>query len=72
MLHFEEQKQAAAREAKRRELMKEELAKQKEAKLAKKQALAEEDRQYDIAQKEHLKLLDEREKEKERAKQEKI
>ena len=66
LLHFEEQKQAQAREAERRRLMKIELDSQKAAKEAKKLAQIEEDRQYDVAQKAHLKMLEEREQEKQR------
>jgi hypothetical protein len=47
--------------------MKIELDSQKAAKEAKKIAQKEEDRQYDEAQKAHLKLLEEREREKQRA-----
>lgn len=72
VLHFEEQKQAAAREAERKRLMKKELDQQAQVKIQKKLALQEEDRQYDEAQKAHLKLLEEREKEKQRLLQDKI
>ena len=46
LLHYEEQKQAAAREAERKRLLCEELAKQKELKEAKRKALIEEDKAY--------------------------
>ena len=49
-----------------------ELDTQKQAKEQKKLALIEEDKQYDVAQKAHLKLLDERELEKNRAIQSKL
>ena len=52
--------------------MKIELDSQKAAKLEKKKALEEEDKQYDLAQKAHLKLLEEREQEKNRAISEKL
>ena len=44
VLHFEEQKQAAAREAERKRLMKKELDQQAQVKIQKKLALKEEDR----------------------------
>lgn len=52
--------------------MKKELDQQAQVKIQKKLALKEEDRQYDEAQKAHLKLLEEREKEKQRLLQDKI
>ena len=52
--------------------MKKELDQQAQVKIQKKLALQEEDRQYDEAQKAHLKLLEEREKEKQRLLQDKI
>ena len=51
----------AKREAERRRLMKIELDQQKEAKQAKKMKEKAVDGQWDVAQKEHIKLLDQKE-----------
>lgn len=50
ILHYEEQKQAASREADRKRLLKIELDAQKQAKLEKAEKLKEEDMQYFYAQ----------------------
>ena len=67
LLHYEEKKAAAAREAERRKLLNQELDKQRRAKEEKKQKERKEAAEYFKLQQEHLKLLDQKEKDKKSA-----
>lgn len=64
LLHYEEQKQALMREQERRRLIREELDKQVQEKQRRKEMLKEEQQMYDVLQEEHVKLLAQREIEK--------
>ena len=64
LLHYEEQKQAAMREAERKRLLKQELMEQQKMKEQKKIEALKENLEYDKAQDEHLKVLDAKEREK--------
>lgn len=72
LLHYEEQKQAIAREKERRRLIKQELDRQISEKQARSQAEKEERRMYESLAEEHVKLLGQREAEKNQAIREKI
>lgn len=65
ILHYEEQKQSAMREAERKRLIKDELDRQIRDKKARKRKEVEEDRLYDNLQEQHQKLLLEKERERE-------
>jgi len=64
LLHYEEQKQTAAREAERKRLLRKELDAQVEAKQVKKCKGKEEDAAYNVVLTEHLKVLDSKEEDK--------
>jgi hypothetical protein len=64
MLHFEEQKQALAREEERKRLIREQLDLQVKQKELKHKDEKDESRMYDEMAEEHYKLLEQREKQK--------
>lgn len=64
LLHYEEQKQALMREKERKRLIKQELDKQLYEKRGKKDKIVQEDKMYEGLQQQHLKLLEQREVEK--------
>ena len=72
VLHYEEQKQAAAREKERKRLLVIELDQQKRAKEEKAEKLKQEDMAYFQAEQQHLKLMEQKEVEKQRQRSEKI
>ena len=72
LLHYEEQKQAMAREQERRRLIKQELDRQVAEKEKREKNEKEERRLYEQLQNEHVKLLGQREAEKAQAIREKI
>lgn len=71
-MHYEEQKQSLLREAERKRLIKDELDRQIAAKKERFAGEKSEDRMYDAMHEEHGKLLEQREKEKAQAVQDKI
>lgn len=72
ILHYEEQKQAAAREAERKRLLRIELEAQKKEKLQKIERQKQEDQQYFLALQDHLKVLDHKEEAKQKLAKDKI
>ena len=72
MLHYEEQKQAQLREQERKCLIKEELDRQVKEKNKRKKREVAEDKEYEELQKQHLTLLEQKEKERMRETQQKI
>ena len=66
LLHFEEQKQLAQREAERKKLLKQELEAQWKSKADKREQQRREDQAYHYQLMEHLKVLDVKESEKTR------
>lgn len=64
LLHYEEQKQALMRDAERKRLIRQELDSQLKEKNTRAQEEKKEQEMYDALQDQHLKLLDQREREK--------
>jgi hypothetical protein len=72
MLHYEEQKQSALREQERKRLIKDELDRQVREKNKRKKREQQEDSEYEKIQKQHIELLNQKEKERMRDTQQKI
>jgi len=64
LLHYEEQKQSIMRDAERKRLIRQELDNQMNEKKRRAQEEKKEQEMYDVLQEQHLKLLDQREREK--------
>lgn len=72
LLHYEEQKQAILRDKERKRLIKQELDKQLEEKRRRKGKESEEGKMYETLQEQHIRLLEEREAEKQKEMKSKI
>ena len=72
VIHYEEQKQTAQRQADRKRLLRQELDAQRKAKVAKANKLKQEDSAYDVALQEYLKVFDQKEDQKAKQVKEKI
>ena len=72
LLHYEEQKQAAERDKERKRLIKQELDRQLNEKKRKKNDEKQEGKLYENLQDQHIRLLEEREKEKQEEMKRKI